>query len=282
MTTTDQPHDTPSDSSAEEHVEVNSFKPATALLWLLLVGFAALAGYFYVQSKGANSDLQDEITALRQDKANSDATVARLEHAFRLSQQEKSLARVSLLDADAKARQAEAATAQFQTEYDKWHQTTAGLLATDEGKRIAADRDSLEKFYGFYTNQQSSVRSPAELRQTLNTVMPNIKQALETNDSPYEPGEKVISTITQVTSDAQEGAEVFRMANRQLEVLLASASQAVADDTPLLKDALETLQDELAEQRNQKTQQLIQEDLDNNAKRVAAAKRARDKVVADA
>ena len=282
MTTTDQPDDTPKDSSAEGHVEVNSFKPASALFWLLLVGFAALAGYFYVQSKGANSGLQDEIIALRQEKANSDADVARLEHAFRLSQQEKSIARVSLLDADAKARQAEAATAQFQTEYDKWHQTTAALLATDEGKRIAAERDSLEKFYGFYTKQPSSARSPAELRQDLNTVMPNIKQALEANDSPYKPGENVISTITKVTSHAQEAAEVFRMANRQVQALLASAPQPVADDTPLLKHALDALQIELAQQRNERTQQLIQEDLQDNAQRVAAAKRAEGKVLADA
>jgi hypothetical protein len=279
MNPADQP---PPSSERDDHVEVSTFQFRTLLPWLA-VGLLALAAYyFYQQSRNAPLAGQQENVKLQEELANLKEQLNNVQTSELYLKQEQDLAMSKLIEAAAKGKQAETAVSALDEEVANWRDRTASLLATEQGKRIAADESALEKFHALYAKKRPDPDLPKHLKQVLDAVLPTIRQAIEAKNSQFVPNEQVFASIQKVADDAREAAEVYQAHNRQLESIITTVPDSLPADTPLLKDALADLERKWAAEEADIIATELKKAREENARTLAAAKAEAERKTAEA
>jgi hypothetical protein len=175
------------------------------------------------------------------------ATVKRAADAERRRRElEAKAAQRSILEVAVKAKEAQT---RWQAELDRWDTLYAKLLDGDDGRPIAGGVEYVRQFRSALQAERPSRNEFNESRIGLERIVGPIELAAQDPDDLLQPGPETIRAIESQASRATQAAKIWQEGVQEMNALAILARRRGLSGKTTLRQAIEDLESEMAEDR---------------------------------
>lgn len=230
------------------------------LIFLALLVVAAIAaGYFFLKTQTASSDIRAENADLRRVNANIQTRLDEIEAHELLLKQEKTVKQSRLQILKAKANDAATAIDALEKETGLWQNANEQLRTTDNGRAVAANRELLAQYHALIKQPRPSPALAANLRSRLEPLQTLLDQASTAKNPLFSPSEQLESQIAAIETESKESLNLYRDHNQQLQVILAQAPAGRPAGTLTLDEAVKDIEGQYADERTKQLAKALDE-----------------------
>ena len=225
----------------------------------LLVAAVVVAGYFFLKTQTASSDIRAENAELRRENANIQTRLDEIDAHDLLLKQEKSVKQSKLSVIKAKAHDAATAIDALEKETGQWRSTNDQLRTTDKGRALSANRELLTQYHALIKQPRPSPALPATLHSRLEPLQTLIEQASTAKNPLFSLSEQLESQVAAIETEANESLTLYHDHNQQLQVILARVPAGRPAGTLTLDEALKEIEGQYADQRTKQLAKALDE-----------------------
>ena len=149
------------------------------------------------------------------------------------------LIRSGLQEIDQKAQEIWDNIGEFENEARQWHAKLQELLISEQGKRLRNDNWVVRYFWEQRGDKLPRIETAENCRDNLNTLMLNVREALEDPQAGYVPSQLFLDEVDLIKDKIADGQRRYNSHGRLLDALVGVTEPGGPKPTETLQDAVD-------------------------------------------